>query len=371
MSLHSAFVLTFLNIPENIPDIPDMLSGSTHWTYNIANILRLSGSYLTTLPSIHWNTISIWDLLCSGSAGTICRFWVSLSLNHQQSFHRVKMAQSLSCSSNPLSPIRCSSHPFYYDISWLLFPPPPSSPSCTGIIHLQVTLSAIAGTICNSHPHGDANGELTSSHVLKFNPQNSYLQNDQGSFQLVHTDNNNGATVLVHLTPKSLFIVKDSLWFSVLTIIVGEDDEGSDYKDGNDFASVQGNATISAEKMSQSAAIQMLKNANANPFSHNLPTTSARSGMHFTHIQPHPSQHNLFKPPFLSHSRPLPWLCFMSPSRIPFLLSSSSGWVKVLTSGTSTPVRCSNSRQHRIHAPLESLSSTPLSAHGNAHRYIQ
>ena len=50
VSLHSAFVLTFLNVPENVPDIPDMLSGSSCWTYNIANVLRFSGSYLTTLP---------------------------------------------------------------------------------------------------------------------------------------------------------------------------------------------------------------------------------------------------------------------------------------------------------------------------------
>ena len=31
VSPHSAFVLTFLNIPENVPDIPDTLGGSTRW----------------------------------------------------------------------------------------------------------------------------------------------------------------------------------------------------------------------------------------------------------------------------------------------------------------------------------------------------
>lgn len=83
----------------------------------------------------------------------------------------------------------------------------------------------------------------------------------------------------------------------VLATVVGEDEEeGGDYEDGDDFAGVQVNAPIPVDesedmRMSQNAAVQMLKNANANPFVHNLPTAPGRNGMHLAHILPRPSQH--------------------------------------------------------------------------------
>ena len=83
----------------------------------------------------------------------------------------------------------------------------------------------------------------------------------------------------------------------VLTAVVGEDDEeGGDYEDSNNFAGVQGNIPIPADepedmRMSQSTAIQMLKNANAIPFAHNPPTASARNGMPLAQILPCPTHH--------------------------------------------------------------------------------
>ena len=68
----------------------------------------------------------------------------------------------------------------------------------------------------------------------------------------------------------------------VLAAVVGEDgEEGGDYKDSDDFASVQGNVPIPADepedmRMSQRAAIQMLKNTNTIPFAHSPPTAPAR-----------------------------------------------------------------------------------------------
>ncbi|KAF7976512.1 hypothetical protein HWV62_6323 [Athelia sp. TMB] len=61
----------------------------------------------------------------------------------------------------------------------------------------------------------------------------------------------------------------------VLAAIIDEDDEGGDDEYGPDDGYAPRPDPMAAEeedmRMSQSAAVQMLKNANANPFAHNLP----------------------------------------------------------------------------------------------------
>ena len=145
MSLHLAFVLTFLNIPENVPDIPDTLSGSTRWTYNIANILRLL-SYYSSVHLLEHN-------LHMGFA-TLRICWNNPYILGQpitQLLTIILLCQDgtklLSCLLNPLSPIRsplewtlCIHSPPSFILHssfqpptllctlWLSFLPPPSSP---------------------------------------------------------------------------------------------------------------------------------------------------------------------------------------------------------------------------------------------------
>lgn len=62
----------------------------------------------------------------------------------------------------------------------------------------------------------------------------------------------------------------------VLAAVIDEEDEGGDDEYGPDDGYVPRPDPMAAEeedmRMSQSAAVQMLKNANANPFAHNLPS---------------------------------------------------------------------------------------------------
>ena len=104
----------------------------------------------------------------------------------------------------------------------------------------------------------------------------------------------NGTTVLVRALPQveepihgEGFAMVLSGKVEVLASVVGKNDE-----DGNDFTGVQGHEDV----------------------------------------------------PKCCHSNTQEQLHSTNPTRIPFLLCSSNGWVRVPTSGTSTPIRYSNSR---------------------------
>ena len=154
----------------------------------------------------------------------------------------------------------------------------------------------------------------------------------------------------------------------VLAAVVGEDDEeGGDYEDSDDFAGVQGNVPIPADepedmRMSQSAAIQMLKNANANPFAHNLPTASTRNGMPLAQILPRPTQHGgpmiASSPTSVSFENPA-MTSLYEPNQGPF----SAQFLQQMGQDTDKW----NYHSHQMqHFQAQRGIYTPSSAHGNA-----
>jgi len=109
----------------------------------------------------------------------------------------------------------------------------------------------------------------------------------------------------------------------VLAAVV-DDEEGGEgydgYEDGDEFAGVAGSAPVAADdsedlRLTQSAvAAQMLANANANSFAHNLPSSAAsnssssNNGMHHAQILSRQSQHGgpmiVPSPPSVSFENP-------------------------------------------------------------------
>lgn len=163
----------------------------------------------------------------------------------------------------------------------------------------------------------------------------------------------------------------------VLAAVIGEDDEeGGDYEDGDDYAGVQGSAPMPADdsedmRMSQSAAVQMLKNANANPFAHNLPTpTSGGNGMHLAHILPRPSQHGgpmiASSPTSVSFENPA-MAALYEPNQGPFSAQFLQQMGQDSDKWNFHPHQLQQLQAQRgIFTPPGSLPSAPSSAHGNA-----
>jgi hypothetical protein len=122
--------------------------------------------------------------------------------------------------------------------------------------------------------------------------------------------------------------------------------------------------------MTQSAAVQMLKNANANPFAHNLPPpASARNNMHLAHILPRPSQHGgpmiASSPTSVSFENPAMASLYES-NQGPF----SAQFLQQMSQDTDKwnfhPHQLQQLQAQRgIYTPPVSVPSAPSSAHGN------
>jgi len=182
----------------------------------------------------------------------------------------------------------------------------------------------------------------------------------------------------------------------VLAAVV-DDEEGGEgydgYEDGDEFAGVAGSAPVPADdsedvRLTQSAvAAQMLKNANPNPFAHNLPPSAGsngssnnNNGMHITHIMPRPSQHGgpmiASSPTAVSFENPA-MAALYEPNQGPFsaqYLQQSLGqpdsdkWnAQLFNPALGGPQLQQLQAQHGLFTPPGSaLSATPSSASTNA-----
>ena len=177
----------------------------------------------------------------------------------------------------------------------------------------------------------------------------------------------------------------------VLAAVIDEEDggEGYDgYDDSDEFTG--GGAPMAADdsedlRLSQNAAAQMLKNANANPFAHNLPSSAASNngsnGMHLSHILPRPSQHGgpmiASNPSSVSFENPA-MASLYEPNQGPFptqylqqtIVQPDAGdkWNSQLFNAALGGSQLQQLQAHRglFTPPASALSSAPSSASTNA-----
>jgi hypothetical protein len=180
----------------------------------------------------------------------------------------------------------------------------------------------------------------------------------------------------------------------VLAAVIDEEDGGDGYdgyEDGDEYNNV-GAAPMVADdsddlRLTQNTAVRILKNVNANAFSHNMPSSTAapnnnsNNGMHLTHVIPRPSQHGggpmiASNPSSVSFENPA-MASLYEPNQVPFSAQYVQGmgqhdpsvgdkWSTQLFNPGSQLQQQISAQRGLFTPPASALSTTPSSASSNS-----